>query len=242
MKFTFNNQTVERKDIQDEDFAEILEIVAPYCMMMKAGSIEVLYSFYANIKHVITHNIAGDIVECGVWKGGMILLAALTLRKLGDKSRKIYLYDTFSGMSKPGEEDKDWDGNSAINAWQHWNEKKMPWGFGGSVEDIRKLVAQSGYPMDKFVFVEGMVEDTIPNIVPDKISILRLDTDFYSSTYHELVHLYPLLSTHGFLIIDDYGYYHGARKATDQYIAENNLNIFLARVHPSVRIAVKTSP
>lgn len=241
MKFTFNNKTLERKDIQDDDFAEILEAVAPYCMLMVVGSVEVLYSLYANVRHVITHNIPGDIVECGVWKGGMILLAAMTLRKFGDESRRLYLYDTFSGMPKPGEEDIDWDGNAALNAWEHWSEQKTPWGFGGTVDEVRQVVEVSGYPPEKFVFVAGMVEDTIPKTVPEKISLLRLDTDLYQSTYHELVHLYPRLSTGGFLILDDYGFYQGARKATDQYIAENNLDIFLSRIHWSVRMGVKTS-
>lgn len=242
MKFTFNNKTLERKDIQDDDFAEFLDIVAPYCMLMVVGSIEVLYSLYANVRHVITHDIQGDIVECGVWKGGMVLLAALTLKRFGDESRKIYLYDTFSGMPKPGDEDIDWDGNPALRVWEHWNEKQTSWGFGGTVEEVRQVVGLSGYPLDKFVFVEGMVEDTIPKTVPEKISVLRLDTDLYGSTYHELVHLYPKLSVGGFLIIDDYGFYQGARKATDQYIEQNNLDIFLARIHWSVRMGVKTSP
>lgn len=91
------------------------------------------------------------------------------------------------------------------------------------------------------MFVEGLVEDTIPGTAPEQIFILRLDTDLYGSTYHELVHLYPRLSVRGFLIIDDYGYFQGARKATDQYIAENNLDIFLARVHSSVRVGVKVT-
>lgn len=241
MKFTFNNTTIERKDIQDEDFAEILEVAAPYCMLTAVGSIEVLYSLYANVRHIITHDIPGDIVECGVWKGGMMLLSALTLKRFGDQSRNIYLYDTFTGMPKPGEEDRDWDGNPALKVWQHWTSQQKTWGCGGSVDDVRQVVALSGYPMDKFVFVEGMVEDTIPNTMPEKISILRLDTDLYKSTYHELVHLYPRLGIGGFLILDDYGYYHGARKAADRYISENNLDIFLARVHWSVRVGVKIS-
>jgi hypothetical protein len=73
----------------------------------------------------------------------------------------------------------------------------------------------------------------------DRLSLLRLDTDFYKSTHHELVHLYPTLSSGGILIIDDYGFYQGSRKATDQYIAENNLKVFLNRVDDNVRLVVK---
>ena len=73
----------------------------------------------------------------------------------------------------------------------------------------------------------------------EQLSLLRLDTDFYKSTYHELKHLYPTLSSGGILIIDDYGYFQGARMATDQYIDENKLRIFLTRIDNSVRLVVK---
>jgi O-methyltransferase len=84
-----------------------------------------------------------------------------------------------------------------------------------------------------------MVEDTLPAIRPEQVSLLRLDTDLYSSTYHELIHLYPLLAVGGILIIDDYGAFQGARIATDQFIEENRLPLFLSRIDGSVRLAVK---
>jgi O-methyltransferase len=100
-------------------------------------------------------------------------------------------------------------------------------------------VLSSGYPADRFMFVEGMVEDTLPATRPETISLLRLDTDLYRSTYHELVHLYPLLSVGGILILDDYGAFQGARAATNQFIEENKLPLFLSRIDNSVRLAVK---
>ena len=83
------------------------------------------------------------------------------------------------------------------------------------------------------------MEDTLPATRPERISLLRLDTDLYRSTYHELVHLYPLLEVGGILIIDDYGAFQGARAATDQFIEENRLPLFLSRIDGSVRLAVK---
>lgn len=100
-------------------------------------------------------------------------------------------------------------------------------------------MSSSGYPEDKLVFVEGMVEDILAATRPVKISLLRLDTDLYSSTYHALVHLYPLLAVGGILIIDDYGAFQGARLATDRFIGENRLAVFLSRIDPSVRLAIK---
>jgi hypothetical protein len=84
------------------------------------------------------------------------------------------------------------------------------------------------------------VEDTIPKEAPDKIALLRLDTDWYESTRHELTHLYPKLSVGGVLIIDDYGQWEGARKAVDEYIDDNKLPILLHRIDNAGRIAVKT--
>ncbi len=97
----------------------------------------------------------------------------------------------------------------------------------------------SNYPEDKLVFVQGMVEDTLPATAAEQLCLLRLDTDLYQFMYHELIHLYPRLTSGGIMIIDDYGFYQGSRKATDQYIAENSLKVFLNRVDDSVRLVVK---
>ncbi len=142
-------------------------------------------------------------------------------------------------MPRPGDLDKRWDGHPALPTWERFNQQGDSWGFGGTEDMVRTLVLKSGYPEDKFVFVKGMVEDTLPATRPDRISLLRLDTDLYQSTYHELVYLYPHLSPRGVLVIDDYGYYQGAKIATDQYIAENKLPLFLSRIDESVRLAIK---
>jgi len=87
-------------------------------------------------------------------------------------------------------------------------------------------------------FIKGRVEETIPNAAPEQIALLRLDTDWYESTRHELIHLFPRLTHGGVLIIDDYGYWQGARKAVDEYIEENKLSILLARIDSTARMAV----
>ena len=71
-------------------------------------------------------------------------------------------------------------------------------------------------------FIEGEVEKTLlyEENLPKKISILRLDTDFYSSTKKELEILYPRLVSGGVCIIDDYGYWKGARQAVDEYFGD----------------------
>jgi hypothetical protein len=104
---------------------------------------------------------------------------------------------------------------------------------------VKQAVYSTGYNRDKFHFVQGMVEDTLPEKAPEQIALLRLDTDWYESTRHELIHLFPRLSRGGVLIIDDYGDWEGARKAVDEYIAQHNVAILLNRIDHTGRIGVK---
>jgi O-methyltransferase len=229
------------RDIIEDDpddlyFQKTIDKFAPYTMTVLRG-IEPSYSLYKAVQYVVENKIPGDFVECGVWRGGSVILMALALAHFGDTNRKIFLYDTFTGMTKPDEKDVDWDGLNLQKKWE--KDPSTQWGYGGSLEEVRKNVYTSNYPKDNFVFVKGSVEHTLPDTVPENCALLRLDTDWYASTYHELVHLYPTLSVGGILIIDDYGWCRGARQATDQYIKENKLNLFLSRIDESVRLAVK---
>ena len=236
--FETEKANLEYPDISDAFFAEIILQVRPHTLTLGIG-VEAAWALYRSIEYIVRNKIPGDIVECGVWSGGSILLAALALKHFGDTTRRIHLYDTFTGMPKPDAIDRRWDGVPALPTWEHSQQNGRRWGYGGTQDHVRRVVSSSGYPQENFVFVEGMVEDTLPATVPDTISLLRLDTDFYSSTYHELVHLYPLLSIGGILIIDDYGAFQGAKIATDQFIEERKLPLFLSRVDVGVRLAVK---
>ena len=198
MLFETGKGRLEYPDIADSAFAEMLEIVRPHTLTLRGGA-EAPWALYASIEYIVRNAIPGDIVECGVWSGGSMLLAALALKHFGDVSRRIFLYDTFAGMPRPEAIDRRWDGVPALPTWEHGRKTGRPWCFGGSAEHVRQVVSLSGYPAEKFVFVEGMVEDTLPAVRPDRVSLLRLDTDLYSSTYHELVHLYPLLAVGGVL-------------------------------------------
>ena len=228
----------EYPDISDPFFTEIAQKVRPHTLTFGSG-VEGPWALYQSIEYIVRNRIPGDIVECGVWSGGSMLLAALALTHFGDTSRQIYLYDTFAGMPRPDAIDARWDGLPALPTWQRFQQDGRNWCYGGTQDHVRTVVSSSGYPEDKFVFVEGRVEDTIPATRPEQISLLRLDTDLYSSTYHELLHLYPRLAPGGILIIDDYGAFQGARIATDRFIAENKLPLFLSRIDVSVRLAVK---
>jgi hypothetical protein len=192
------------------------------------------------VNYLVKNNIQGDFVECGVWRGGSTMAAIDTLAKAGDTSREIYLYDTFEGMSEPTEHDKVFTGTAADELMNN-SAKEDPtsvWCY-SALEEVQRNVGTLNYPSKLVHYVKGKVEDTIPQNIPGKIALLRLDTDWYESTAHELKHLYPLLVPGGVIIIDDYGHWEGARKAVDEYIEAQKLPLLLNRIDYTGRIGVK---
>jgi hypothetical protein len=101
-------------------------------------------------------------------------------------------------------------------------------------------VYDTGYDPAQIVFVKGKVEETLPDAAPSEIALLRLDTDWYESTCHEMIHLYPRLVHGGVLIIDDYGHWQDARRTVDEYISENKLRLGLQRIDHTTRVAIRT--
>jgi O-methyltransferase len=221
------------------DMEEEFKAIHKKCKKFTITSVQKMYSLYTVTKYVVEHNIPGDMVECGVFQGGSSMIVALTLKNLNDFERKLYLYDTYTGMTKPGKEDTNYRNEDVEGIWRnHQRENYNTWAY-APLEEVKKNLCSTGYPKENIKFIKGMVEETIPNVIPDKIAILRLDTDWYESTYHELLHLFPRLSMHGVMLLDDYGCLKGARKATDQYLHENNIKILLNRIDYSGRIAIK---
>lgn len=196
-----------------------------------------------SVDYVVRNGIEGDIAECGVWRGGSMMAAARTLVQAGDTGRDLYLYDTFTGMTEPTEADvsSPYDGYSPKKRWARITRRGGAWA-GVPAAEVRAAVESTGYPPDRIHCVEGMVEDTLPAQAPDRIAILRLDTDWYESTRHELTVLYPRLVEGGVLIVDDYGHYEGARRAVDEYFGENGGSMLLHRIDYTGRIAIKTGP
>jgi len=200
------------------------------------------FALYNAVKYISRNKIPGDFVECGVWKGGQAMIMAYTLLKEGDTERQIYLYDTYKGMSEPTEVDVYIPNREAarVNWEKRIQSDHNAWSY-ASLENVKANLISTGYPKERISFIEGKVEETIPHkIPPHKISLLRLDTDWYESTYHELTYLYPLLERMGVLIIDDYGVWAGSRKAMDSYMQENNLKLLFHKIGLGARIAVKS--
>ncbi len=190
---------------------EIIEKVRPYTMT----SAERLFALIEAVKYVIKYQVPGDIVECGVWKGGSMMAIAETLKKLGVTNRQLYLYDTFAGMTAPTEADKAQNEQSAADLLMKdamHKKESVVWAF-STLDEVQKNLALIDYPAQHIHFIEGDVLQTIPAVAPKEIALLRLDTDWYESTKHEMEHLYPNLSNKGVLIIDDYGFWKGSRLA-----------------------------
>lgn len=211
------------------------------CQEYTMTSWERLYSLHSAVKYLMRAEVPGDFVECGVWRGGSMMMVALTLMSLGRTDRQLFLFDTFEGLPKPDAGlDVDIWGNRGIDGWRphRKTDQSSDWAY-ASLEEVRANLESTGYPMDKVHFIKGMVEETLPANAPATISMLRLDTDWYSSTRHELDHLYPRLSRNGVLILDDYGHFKGARKAADEYLDALAAPPLLTRVDYAGRIAVK---
>lgn len=195
------------------------------------------------VRHVVRSHVPGDIVECGVWRGGAAMAAALTLRDAGSADRQIWLYDTFAGMTAPGVDDlKSADGTEARRTWLRLRraDGANDW-CRATLAEVRANMATTGYPSGLTRFVQGPVKQTLrdPANLPASIAILRLDTDWYESTRTELEMLYPRLSNGGVLIIDDYGHWQGARKAVDEYFAAGAGPMLLNRIDDTGRIGIK---
>ena len=227
---------VMRIDDIDPEFLSVYE----KCRSFTMTSFMRMYALYEATRYIVRAGVPGAFVECGVWKGGSAMLAAYTLRSLGAEDRELYLYDTYAGMAAPSAVDVDPANRPALEEWKkHQEPDRNAWCY-ASLDEVRRNLRSTGYPEAKMHFVEGLVEETIPARVPERISILRLDTDWYESTRHELQHLYPLLSGGGVLILDDYQYWQGAKKATDEYL-RGARDTLLWRVDSSARIGVKRS-
>jgi hypothetical protein len=221
------------------DMEKQFQVIYYECKDFTMTSIERMYALYKATQYIVTHNIPGDIVECGVWKGGSSMLCALTMKTMGEMQKNIYMYDTYSGMSAPTEKDISFMGVAAKNKWRESElDNYNKWAF-APLEEVKGNMSSTGYPPENIHFIKGKVEDTIPAIVPENISLLRLDTDWYESTYHELNHLFPRLSSGGVIIIDDYGHWKGAQEAVDKYFQENNVKILLNRIDYTGRIGIK---
>jgi O-methyltransferase len=214
----------------------IVERALPYTLTGVAR----LQALVDAVRHLVRAGVEGDFAECGVWRGGSVLAMVLTLQDERVSDRDIHLYDTFEGMTAPTEHDTSPIHPPALDLWQASEGRPWPELFAGDVfneQAVRATLAATGYPEERLHFVRGRVEETLPAHAPGRLALLRLDTDWYESTRHELVHLYPRLVSGGVLIVDDYGEWDGCRRAVDEHFAADP--VLFVRIDAAARIAVK---
>ena len=222
--------------MHSEEINRIATTVAPYTMTLPQGVNELVRL----VQRAIEYKISGAFVECGVWRGGSMMAIAMALRSLGVDDRELYLFDTFEGMTPPEPVDIDLNGAAAIVRFNQEKTRgdKTTWCY-APLDDVKARMASTNYPTERIHYVVGKVEETLPPKEPKKIAILRLDTDFYSSTKHELETMYPRISHGGVVIIDDYGHWRGSKKATDEYLEQHAPDLALLECGYSVRIGIK---
>jgi O-methyltransferase len=221
-----------------EDEKEDIGAVQAYSMT----SLERLIGLSRAVDWLVSNRLEGDIVECGVWKGGSMMLIAKRLLRQGLNDKNLFLFDTFEGMSAPGSEDVS---NINLETAKELLDKSDKlegnnvWCY-SSLDEVKVNLQKTGYPPGHIFYIKGKVEDTLPHDPIQKICLLRLDTDWYESTRHELESLYSRLVIGGMLIIDDYGHWSGSRKAVDEFVAQRGLKLFFNRMDYTGRIAIKT--
>ncbi len=229
------DRKVRFADLEPE-FMAVSDRVRRYTM----GTIERLYALWAQVGYVCEASVPGDFVECGVWRGGSVMTMALELLRREKADRVLWLYDTFAGLPRPDPVDVDVLGNRAIDGWDAHTlpDGQTLWAYADEA-DVRRNMNSTGYPAAQMRFVAGMVEDTIPQTAPERIAILRVDTDWYASYRHILDHLYDRVVPGGVIIFDDYGHFGGARKAVDEFRAQRHIASPLMRADYSCRVMLK---
>lgn len=202
---------------------------------------ERIYGLVQAVRWLVDQQVPGAFVECGVWRGGSMMAVAHALREAGADDRELYLFDTYEGMTAPTAADRDFRGRRAEVIFRRTKlgANSSDWCRAG-LDEVRANLTRTGYPPQRMHFVKGSVEQTLPQAAPEQIALLRLDTDWYASTKHELVHLWPRLVPGGVCIIDDYGHWRGSRQAVDEYFAEQGIRVLLHRLDHTGRLVVKT--
>lgn len=210
-------------EIQGDEFKELFALACPFSMVHVPG----FYNVYQSLNYIRDNSIPGDLVECGCALGGVAIFMRLCLTRWG-MDRTIHLFDTFVGPPI-GSRDIIHGGQELV--WSAAMENHRV----GTEQNIIDVTGS----LEGFRIVEGFVEQTLPATTMPELALLRLDTDFYESTKIEFELLYPKLRRGGVLIIDDYGYFQGSRRATDEYLATIRPTPLLNRIDQGVWAGVK---
>lgn len=195
------------------------------------------------IKDIIEKRIPGDLIEAGAGRGGATIFMKAALEAYGDKTRKVFVADSFEGIE-----------NLQSNVYEdvdrkliHWEKeavrlflKKSPVSLNVSVEQVKSNFEKYGLLDERVIFVKGWFKDSLPKANIRKLSLVRVDADLYASTMDALVALYPKLSKGGYIIIDDYFIIPFCKAAVDDYRKKNNISDPIIRIDWNAAYWIKT--
>jgi O-methyltransferase len=163
-----------------------------------------LDNMQACITDVVRSNVPGDLLEAGVWRGGMTIFMRAVLKAYGERSRAVWVADSFEGLPEP---------DRRVETFQDWKREDMA----VSLEEVRANFARYGLLDDGVRFLKGFFDQTLPKAPISQLAILRVDADLYQSTRDVLDNLYHKLSPGGYAIFDDYWNLPDCRRAIDEY-------------------------
>ncbi|MDD5449335.1 MAG: macrocin O-methyltransferase [Candidatus Omnitrophica bacterium] len=197
-----------RKKRHEAKLYKLIQTVKPYTMV-DPFRLSMLYELACGI----ANKVEGDIIECGVCNGGS---AAILAAAVVNYPNKLWLYDTFEGIPPPTEKDgslaKDYEGK-----------------LKGSIDKVNKVLTQVNFPLERIIFRKGNFKDTFQNPLPNKVALLHIDADWYESVLDSLRTFYSLVSEGGVVILDDFGYWEGARQAFYDFCAEYKVKPLVER-------------
>ena len=147
------------------------------------------------VETILRDNIAGDLIETGVMRGGTVILMRAILRAYGVRDRTVWAADSFEGLPPPNPKDYPAD------AGAEWHLRPLT---EVGVDHVRRNFERYGLLDDQVQFLPGWFRDTLQKAPMQQLALLRLDGDLYESTMDALVPLYPKLTVGGFIIVDDY--------------------------------------
>jgi len=201
------------------------------------------------VNYILKNNIDGVIIECGVDSGNFEYIWINELMK-NNAIRDIFLYDTFSGLVEPSENDftcedatiYKMDKEEVYNTWKNQiiDDKTNGWCY-TPLEIVKNKLNSTGYPNDKLHYIVGDVMETLKEKtnIPEKIAILRLDTDWYESSKYELEQMYDNVVIGGVIIFDDYYHWNGQRKATDDFFKSINIEYEFVKLDAKTAAIIK---
>ena len=166
------------------------------------------------VEDVLRNRVPGDLIEAGVWRGGVTIFMRAILRAHGVRDRTVWVADSFAGMPRPDSARYPEDGCYDLSGFKS---------LAVPVGEVRANFARYGLLDGQVAFLEGWFRDTLPAAPIERLAVMRLDGDYYQSTMEALTYLYPRLSPGGFVILDDYFVLSPCRKAVDEFRASHGI-------------------